>query len=98
MMKLSVEAIRVYLSDWEDTLDPLLKRNLCEAKMDWVEHYRSPCGRFSLMTTTTTNMLDPKTGIGWNLHIDNSSMCTIGSLSVEFIEQVKQIMEIYKDY
>jgi hypothetical protein len=98
MMRINTAAIKVYLADWEDTMDSLMKDILSENNMSWMEHYRSPCKRFSLCTTKNTNLPDPETGIGWNLHIDNSDMCTIGSLSVEFIEQVKQIMEIYKDY
>lgn len=98
MMKINTAAIKVYLNGWEDTMDPALKTMLADNNMGWMEHYKSPCGRFTLITTKNTNLQDVNTGIGWNLHIDNSSFCTIGSLSVEYIEQVKQVMEIYKDY
>jgi hypothetical protein len=98
MMRISEEAIRVYLSDWKDTLEDSLKEMLSDHDMGWMRHYRSPCGRYKLNTTKNTNIPMNEQGIGWNLHIDNSDMCTIGSLSVEYIEQVKQVMEIYKDY
>lgn len=61
-------------------------------------YYRSPCKRYVLQSTEWNNMCDPVTGWGWNLHIDNRDMCSLASCDVEFIEQVKQIMEIYKDY
>ena len=98
MMKISIEAIRVYLPDWKDSLEPSLKEMLGDNNMGWMEHYSSPCGRYKLNTTKNTNIPINGEGVGWNLHIDDSRMCTIGSLSVEYIEQVKQIMEIYKDY
>lgn len=98
MMKISVAAIRVYLPEWRNTMEDKLKELLADNNMGWMESFKSPCGRYSLMTTKNTNLPDPETGIGWNLHIDNSDFCTIGSLSVEYIEQVKQVMEIYKDY
>ena len=97
-MRISPEAIKVYLSDWKNDMDPILKDILSENKMQWMERFKSPCKRFILMTTNITHMCDASTGIGWNLHINNSDMNIIGSVNVEFIEQVKQLIEIYKDY
>lgn len=98
MMRISEASIKAYLPDWEDVMEPYLKEMLADNKMEWLRQYRSPCKRYMLMTSNFVNMCDPKTGIGWNLHIDNSDMCTIGSVNVEFIEQVNQIIEIYKNY
>lgn len=97
MMRISPEAIKVYLADWENDMDPYLKEIISENGMGWMERFKSSCGRYILMTTNISNMCD-STGIGWNLHINNSSNNQIGSVNVEFIEQVKQIIEIYKDY
>ena len=35
---------------------------------------------------------------GWHLHVDNSVMQTIAACDVEYVEQVEEIMKIYKDY
>ena len=98
MMRLSEASIKAYLPDWVDIMDPYLKDMLEENKMQWLIQYRSPCNRYLLMTSNFAKMCDSETGIGWNLHIDNSKFETIGSVNVEFIEQVKQLIEIYKDY
>lgn len=98
MKKISKESIEQNLSDWEDIIEPILRDELSEHNMGWMMQYRSPCKRYTLITTKVTNMFDPETGIGWNLHIDNSDMCTIASCNVEYIGQVKQLIEIYKDY
>ena len=97
MMKINSAGINVYLQGWFDDMPEQLKEILSENKMGWMERFKSPCGRYVLMTTNITNMCDGN-GIGWNLHINNSNMKQIGSVNVEFIEQVKQIIEIYKDY
>lgn len=34
----------------------------------------------------------------WDLHVDNSDMDSIASCSVEYIEQIQQIIDIYKNY
>lgn len=34
----------------------------------------------------------------WDLHVDNSDMQTIASCSVEYIEQIQIIMDLYKNY
>ena len=98
MMRLSEESIKVYLPNWNDIMEPALKDMLAENKMSWLRQYRSPCKRYILMTTNFAKMCDPNTGIGWNLHIKNLELETIGSVNVEFIEQVNQLMEIYKNY
>jgi hypothetical protein len=50
-----------------------------------------------LCTTQNTNLTD-ETGIGWKLLVDNSKMESLGSLSVEYIEQVEQVMDLYGGY
>ena len=79
-------------------MDQNLKDILKENNMGWMERFKSPCGKYILMTTNFADICNPENGIGWNLHINNSSSNQIGSVNVEFIEQVKQLMEIYKDY
>lgn len=59
--------------------------------------YKSPDGRFTLSYTDYVNILDAS-GFGWNLHVDNSDFETLANCSVEYIEQVNQIMELYKEY
>ena len=59
--------------------------------------YKSPDGRFALSYTDYVNMLD-ESGVGWNLHVDNSDFETLANCSVEYIEQVNQIIELYKNY
>ena len=59
--------------------------------------YKSSDGRFTLSYTDYVNLCDGS-GFGWNLHVDNSDFETLANCSVEYIEQVYQIMEIYKNY
>lgn len=60
--------------------------------------YRSPCKRYVLHETEYSNLCDPITGKGWNLHIDNSDMCSIASCDVEYIGQITDLMTIYSIY
>lgn len=59
--------------------------------------YKSPDGRFILSYTDYVNLFD-ETGFGWNLHVDDSSFDTLANCSVEYIEQVNIIVDIYKNY
>ena len=59
--------------------------------------YKSPDGRFILSYTDYINLCDDS-GFGWNLHVDGSDFSTLANCSVEYIEQVKQIVDIYKNY
>ena len=59
--------------------------------------YKSPDGRFTLSYTDYVNLPD-ETGFGWNLHVDNSDFETLANCSVEYIEQVIEIITIYKNY
>lgn len=59
--------------------------------------YKSPDGRFNLSYTDYVNLSD-ESGFGWNLHVDNSDFETIANCDVEYIDQVIEIMAIYKNY
>ena len=54
-------------------------------------------GNFVLSYTDYVNLSD-ESGFGWNLRVDNSKFEVLANCSVEYIEQVVAIMEIYKDY
>lgn len=59
--------------------------------------YKSPDGRFNLSYTDYVNLSD-ESGFGWNLHVDDSKFQTIANCAVEYIDQVIEIMTIYKNY
>lgn len=99
MTPISKENIIKYLKPkgWHKYMDDILEK-LKEAEIYWFECYASKDNRFVLQTTQDSNLPTNSDGSGWNLHIDNSDMSTIANCSVEFIEQVETLMEIYKDY
>lgn len=59
--------------------------------------YKSPDGRFTLSYTDYVNLPD-ESGFGWNLHVDNSDFETLANCTVEYIDQVIEIITIYKNY
>ena len=59
--------------------------------------YKSPDGRFTLSYTDYVNLSD-ESGFGWNLHVDDSKFQTLANCAVEYIDQVIEIMTIYKNY
>ena len=59
-----------------------------------LQFYCSPDKRFVVQPDNYSNLGRD----AWHLHIDNSDMCSIGGVSVEYIEQIQALMEIYKDY
>lgn len=61
-----------------------------------LQQYESQCGRYTL-TSENDEFLNLCNG-AWKLHIDNSDMQTIANCEVEFVEQVRILMAIYKDY
>lgn len=61
-------------------------------------YYRSPCKRYVLQESEYSNLADPYTETGWNMHIDNSDMMSLASCDVEFVDQVDAIISIYKEY
>ena len=60
-------------------------------------YYTSPCKRYLLTYDKHSNISD-ENGDGWNLHIDNSDMNSIGNVSVNYVQEILQIIEIFKDY
>ena len=62
-----------------------------------VHSYISPCKRYVLIQDKYSNICD-ESGVSWNLHIDNSDMDTIGNVSVNYVQEVLQLMDIFKDY
>lgn len=72
---------------WEDYSEPF-EKDL------GLQFYCSPDKRFVIQPDKNSNMGHA----AWHLHIDNSDMYSIGAVSVEYIEQIQALMEIYKDY
>lgn len=60
-------------------------------------YYTSPCRRYILTYDYESNICDER-GDGWNLHIDNSDMNSIGNVSVNYVEEVVQILDIFEKY
>ena len=98
MRKINNESIRECLPDWEDMISNQMMNALTKIGRDWCRVYRSSCKRFSLCVVEGSNLNDPDTGRGWKLTIDNSRNESLGTISVEYIEQVIQLMDMYKDY
>ena len=95
--KLTHEVIREFFIDkmnwWDDTL------TLCDdfGYETTVHYYTSPCHRYVLTYDMQSNICD-ENGDGWNLHIDNSDMNSIGNVSVNYVEEIVQLIDIFKDY
>ena len=64
---------------------------------DDVHFYTSPCRRYVLTFDKNSNISD-ENGNGWNLHIDNSDMSSIGNVSVNYVEEIVQLIDIFKNY
>lgn len=62
-----------------------------------VHYYCSPCNRYVITRDSNSNICD-ETGVSWNLHIDNSDFDTIGNVSVNYVEEVVQLIDIFKNY
>ena len=87
LTKESVENILVDKCSWTKEID-----------LGILVFYRSPCKRYVLQETDGSNLYDPATGKGWNLHIDNSDMQSLASCDVEYIGQISELMRIYNRY
>lgn len=61
-------------------------------------YYRSPCKRYVLQESDSTNLFDPNTMKGWNLHIDNSDMQSLASCDIEYMDQLSMLMTVYGGY
>ena len=85
----------------EETIKNILIDNCSwtkESDFGIYTYYRSPCKRYVLQESDSTNLFDPETGKGWNLHIDNSDMMSLASCDVEFMDQISALMTIYGGY
>lgn len=92
MTKITPESLNEIGFHLDEKMTEMLKSNLDAHYEYYVSHNR----RYILRTSVNNMTLE--NGWGWNLHVDNSDMSSIASCDVEFIEQIKAIMEIYKDY
>jgi hypothetical protein len=95
--KITEDVIREFFIEkmnwWDDTL------TLCDdfGYETIMHYYTSPCKRYVLTYDYNSNICD-ENGDGWNLHIDNSDMDSIGNVSVNYVEEVNQLMDIFKNY
>jgi hypothetical protein len=96
-IKITEDIIKEFFIDkmnwWDDTLT-LCDDFGCETT---VHYYTSPCHRYVLTYDYESNICD-ENGDGWNLHIDNSDMNSIGNISVNYVEEVVQLIDIFKNY
>lgn len=69
-----------------------------ESDFGIIHYFRSPCKRYALQESDSTNLYDPHTMKGWNLHIDNSDMQSLASCDVEYIGQISDLIKIYNRY
>ena len=92
-VKLTEEVI-VDLLKWRDDVI----RGVDDDGTEIVVHfYKSPCGRFELTRDPYSNIALDCDG-GWSLHIDNSDMSSIGHVSVNYVNEVYDIIDIFKEY
>ena len=85
----------------EETIKNILIDNCSwtkESDFGIYTYYRSPCKRYVLQESDSTNLYDPHTMRGWNLHIDNSDMQSLASCDVEFMDQIAALMTVYGGY
>ena len=98
--KLTHEVIKEFFIDkmnwWDDAYDAYDVPDE-DNKLSTLHYYCSPCNRYVLTYDKQSNICD-ENGDGWNLHIDNSDMNSIGNLSVNYVEEVVQLIDIFKDY
>lgn len=64
---------------------------------DELLRYVSQNGRYVLEETYCSNLCSEDEA-GWGLHIDDSRMCGLAQCDVEYIEQIYDLIEIYKNY
>lgn len=95
MIKLTPETITKNLGFSPD--DMMLNKSFVGLNPSF-EMYISPCGRYILRRDKNDFEFTNLSNDAWRLHIDNSDMQTIGNCDVEFVEQVRILMAIYKDY
>ena len=96
--KISHEVIKEFFIDKMNWLDDTL--TLCNDDFGYeitIHYYTSPCRRYVLTFDKNSNISD-ENGNGWNLHIDNSDMSSIGNVSVNYVEEIVQLIDIFKNY
>ena len=87
--KENLEAIGFHL---DKEMTEMLKSNIDPHYEYYVSHNK----RYILQSSVNNMTLE--NGWGWNLHVDNSDLCSIASCDVEYIEQILNLIAIYKDY
>ena len=100
--KITHEVIKEFLIDkmnWQDdAFDFTEALGITDDGEKIIKHYyTSPCKRYLLTYDKHFNISD-ENGDGWNLHIDNSDMNSIGNVSVNYVEEIVQLIDIFKDY
>lgn len=100
--KITHEVIKEFLIDkmnWQDdAFDFTEALGITDDGEKIIKHYyTSPCKRYLLTYDKHSNISD-ENGDGWNLHIDNSDMNSIGNVSVNYVEEIVQLIDIFKDY
>ena len=90
MIKLTPETITKNLGFSQDKSFMKLNPNF--------EMYESPCGRYILRRDKDDSYFTNLSNDAWKLHIDNSDMQTIGNCDVEYVEQVRILIAVYKNY
>jgi hypothetical protein len=95
--KITHKVIKEFFIDkmnwWDDAYDVPNE----DRKLSTVHYYTSPCHRYILTYDCESNISD-ENGDGWNLHIDNSDLSSIGNVSVNYVEEVVQLIDIFKNY
>ena len=91
MIKITEQSIEEILipKGWEEVASTIIDCDL--------SRYISKNKRYILEESPYANLCE-EDELGWQLHIDDSRMCSLATCDVEYIEQVEALIEIYKDY
>lgn len=91
MIKITEESIKEHLisKGWEKGISTIID---CV-----VSRYISKNKRYTLEESPFVNLCS-EDELGWQLHIDDSKMCSLATCDVEYIEQIFALIDIYKDY
>ena len=93
MIKITEESIEEHLlsKEWKEISPVIIVEDYD------LSRYVSKNKRYTLEESPYSNLCS-EDEIGWQLHIDDSRMCSLATCDVEYIEQVEALIEIYKDY
>ena len=97
MTKITEDVIQKYFIEQMNWWDDVFKGVDDDGNDFIIHYYTSPCKRYVLTYDIFSNISD-ENGNGWNLHIDNSDMNSIGNVSVNYVQEILKIIEIFKDY